>query len=67
MLATVLKWFGIDAFAFRRVDFPGFTVDEMPKRFVDIDRMPSALREKQRRNKQIRREAKRRGVPPDYK
>lgn len=66
MLTSILKWFGIDVFAFRRVDFPGFSEDEMPKRFIDIDRMSPALREKQRRNKRIKIEAKRRGVVPVY-
>lgn len=38
----------------------------MPKRFVDIDRMSPELRDKQRRNKRIKIEAKRRGVLPVY-
>lgn len=55
--ARILKrlWRAVyDPYAFRRVDYPGFTDAELPKRLVDVDRKSPEVRARIKRSKAMK-------------
>lgn len=54
MFKTLLRMLFGDPYAFRRVDYPGFSDHELPKKFQDIDRKSMSVRRRQLLNKQIK-------------
>lgn len=48
-----------DPHALLRVDCPGLADWELPKRFIDVDRMPATTRNRIRANREIRQQARR--------
>lgn len=54
MFKKIWRWIFGDPYAFRRIDFPGFSDSEIPKNFIDVDRLSPELRAKRRRNKTVK-------------
>lgn len=53
MLKILLRKLFGDPYAFRRVDYPGFSDRELPKTLQDVDRKSAAVRRRQRLKKKV--------------